>query len=106
MRLKGNFLSEPHKTGLECGVRGVGAARVSRRAITLTPPLHRCQAVWPWDTAAPPPPPTPSVTFLSSQATPRRLWDSWLWALQGNQDFGLRSSYVTHLPQEVIHHWG
>lgn len=35
-----------------------------------------------------------------------KLWDSWLSVLQGNQDFGLSSSYVTYLPQEVTRHWG
>ncbi|KAJ8795719.1 hypothetical protein J1605_002481 [Eschrichtius robustus] len=39
-------------------------------------------------------------------ATPRRLQDGWLWVLQGHQDFGFSSSYVTHLPQEMTRNWG
>lgn len=44
--------------------------------------------------------------LLSPLAALMKLWDSWLSVLQGNQDFGLSSSYVTYLPQEVTQHWG
>lgn len=44
--------------------------------------------------------------LLSSPATPRRLQDGWLWVLQGRQDFGFSSSYITHLPQEMTRNWG
>lgn len=68
VRSKVNFLSEPHRVGLESGVRGAGA--VGGRVLTLAPSLCRCGAGWPWDTASTLPPALPSP---SPQATPRRL---------------------------------
>ena len=99
MRSKVNFLSEPWKMAPAVQVRlgersawHLGTWQVSR---LLGQPGD-------WAAA----PAHLRLPLLSPPATPRRLQDGWLWVLQGHQDFGFSSSYVTHLPQEMTRNWG